>query len=83
MAIFDKIAKTAGNAKTKVTNFAEEKKLGEKFSDVKESMKNVFTGNKTETAVSAEVERVISIFAGYTVGKPFIPIFRMTSLRKR
>lgn len=49
MAIFDKIAKTAGNAKTKVTNFAEEKKLGEKFSNVKESVKNVFTGSKTET----------------------------------
>lgn len=49
MAIFDKLAKTAGNAKTKVTSFAEEKKLGEKFNNVKDSMKSVFTGNQTET----------------------------------
>ena len=42
MAFFDKLKETAGNAKEKATSFAEEKKLGEKFGDAKDSMKKAF-----------------------------------------
>lgn len=39
MALFDKIKQTASSAKEKVADFAEEKKIGEKFADAKESVK--------------------------------------------
>ena len=39
MALFDKIKKAAEDAKNKVSNFAEEKKIGEKFANIKASAK--------------------------------------------
>lgn len=42
MAFFDKLKETAGNVKEKATSFAEEKKLGEKFGEAKDSMKKAF-----------------------------------------
>lgn len=39
MALFDKIKQAASTAKEKVADFAEEKKIGEKFSEVKDSVK--------------------------------------------
>lgn len=42
MALFDKIKETAGNVKTKAVNLAEEKQLGEKLGNAKESMKKAW-----------------------------------------
>ena len=39
MALFDKIKQAASSAKEKVADFAEEKKIGEKFSEMKDSVK--------------------------------------------
>lgn len=39
MALFDKIKQAASTAKEKVSDFAEEKKIGEKFSDIKNNVK--------------------------------------------
>ena len=39
MALFDKIKQAASTAKEKVADFAEEKKIGERFSDIKDNVK--------------------------------------------
>ena len=41
MALFDKIKQAASTAKEKAENFAEEKQLGEKFSNMKDGIKNL------------------------------------------
>lgn len=54
MALFDKIKQAAVSAKDKVADFAEEKQLGEKFANAKDSMKK--TWDESTAAIKASNE---------------------------
>ena len=54
MALFDKIKQAASTAKDKVSDFAEDKKLGEKFSEMKDGVKK--TWDESTAAMKATNE---------------------------
>ena len=57
MALFDKVKQAASAAKEKVTDFAEEKKIGEKLTDVKDNIKKSWDeSNAAMKAVKEENE---------------------------
>ena len=59
MALFDKIKQTASNAKDKVSGFAEEKKLGERFTEMKDGMKKAWDDSSAAMKANSEENKAL------------------------
>ena len=59
MALFDKVKQAASTAKEKVTDFAEEKKIGEKLSDMKETVKKSWDESTAAMKANSEENKAL------------------------
>ena len=59
MALFDKVKQAASTAKEKVTDFAEEKKIGEKFSDMKDNVKKSWDESTAAMKANSEENKAL------------------------
>ena len=59
MALFDKIKQAASTAKEKVADFAEEKQLGEKFSDIKDNVKKSWDESTATMKANSEENKAL------------------------
>ena len=59
MALFDKIKQAASTAKEKVADFAEEKQLGEKFSEMKDSVKKSWDESTAAMKANSEENKAL------------------------